>query len=175
MGCVLLVTTVVTSGCVDEHPAYELEFDVDGAVLEQTSDDPSGRANAVVTMRVVPTAEHSQSWTTLGASERFPEGLLRLYEPSDNPRFRYNERLPVLAIPAELVGDRVAVSDRETELTLRGQVSNLELEPLCGQSVVFVPRLVVWETEPAGPGERDFDFERARNVRVPADAVVECR
>lgn len=170
----MLTVGVAASGCGDEHPAYELEFDGASATLAQTSDDPSARATARFTVGVSPTPEHTESWLTLGASERFPDGLLRVYEPADNARFGYHERLPVLAVPAELEGDRVAVDSEPVQIVLRGQVSNLELEPLCGERVVFVPRLVVWDEKPAGPGEREFDFERARNVRIQAETRVEC-
>jgi hypothetical protein len=161
------------AGCVDEHPAYDIEFLAGDAVVAQTSEESAGAAAARVSVHVLPTEEYDgNGWVTLGASERFPDGLLRLYEPADNPRFRYHERLPVLAVPARLVGDRVKLD--ETTLALEGQVSNLELAPLCGEKVVFVPRLVVWDSRPGAPGERDFDFDAARNVRVPVEATVEC-
>lgn len=164
----LLVTTV---GCVDDHPAYHLDYEVLESTIRQTSEAPADLAIAEIDLRLSPDAEHDGSWVWLNVTERFPDGLVRLYEPADNPRLVFDERKPVLAIPAVTVGEAKQVVDEPIVLEIRGRVSNLELEPLCGEPVVFAPWLAV---STHGRDPEPGDEVRALGIRVTAEAEVGC-
>ena len=163
------------AGCADEHPAYDLDFSAEAIQLAQTaSDAPSRPAGARVQLEVTPSVDHTRSWVTLDTTERFPDGWLRAYEPSDNARFVYDERFPLLTIPATLRAEPVRIGHDAERLRIDGQVSNLELEPLCGERVVVVVELVVWDTESGSLDERAFAADGARLVDVPVDGRIVC-
>lgn len=171
-----LTATVVllAVGCVDPHPAYELELLTGGATVAQWGGNPADAATLEVVVRVEPGADHGESRVELGRTSRFPGGVLRAYEPTDDG-FVYHERKPLLAVPSTTAveGRRtegVAVAGEPRELRFIGQISNLELEPLCGDEIVLVPRLVISDVP-------DDDAEGAaavRDIRLPVATEVVC-